>query len=171
MHLTVNAAAISRLVHHGTKVLSLTGAVADTALIREVQWDPFGIDVWHIDFTRVSRGESVEVTVPIEVQGIAPGTNEGGQLTITTHDLTILCPASNVPEHLEVNVSDLHMGQSILAEDIPLPQGATLVTPGKEVLVQVEDLSAAEEAAEEAETAGEEPDLIAKGGAEEEEND
>ncbi len=168
VHLTVNGAAISRAIHQGTKVLALTGAVTDTALVKDVQWDAFGMDVLHVDFARVSRTEAVEVTVPIEIHGQAPGLNEGGQLAINTHELTILCPASNIPEHIEVNVSQLHMGESILASAVELPEGASLVTLGSEVVVQVSDLSAQEESEEEAEFSAAEPDVILKRKSEEE---
>lgn len=161
VHLSVKSDAIGRIIQHGTKLLSLTGDVSETALLRDVQWDAFGIDVLHIDLTRVSQTEAVEVTLPVELHGEAPGTSEGGALSFALHELTIQCPASNIPEHIVVNIGDLHLGQAVHAGEIELPEGAKTVTPASEVVVQVSRPSGlAAEAAEDGAEA--EPELIRK---------
>lgn len=137
VNLAVRADAMHTIIHHGTKLLSLTGDVTDTALLREVQWDAFGIDVLHVDLTRVSQTELVEVTLPVEIHGEAPGSSEGGQLSVVAHELTIRCPASDIPDHLHVSVAGLHLGQAIHASDVKLPEGAEMVTPGMDVVVHV----------------------------------
>lgn len=167
VNLSVKSDAIGRIIQHGTKLLSLTGDITETALLRDVQWDAFGIDVLHVDFTRVSQSEAVEVTLPVELHGEAPGTSEGGQLVFAAHELTIQCPASAIPEHIQVNVSDLHVGQAIHAGEVPLPDGAKVVTPEAEVVVQVTKPSGAAAAASDAESDAE-PELIRKEKTEEE---
>ncbi len=165
LNLTIPADAINAIIKHGTKLISLTGDVKDTAILREVQWDAFGVEVLHVDFTRVSQAEAVEVTLPVELHGEAPGSNEGGMLTFNTHELTINCPASSIPDHIHVNIGNLHLGDAIHASDVSLPNGATLVTPANEVVVQVikpSGAAAGEEAEDEAE-----PELIRKDKAEE----
>lgn len=137
VNLAVRADALNTIIHHGTKLLSLTGDIADTALLREVQWDAFGMEVLHVDLTRVSRTESVEVTLPVELHGEAPGSSEGGQLSFVTHELTIRCPASDIPEHIRVNIGGLHLGQAIHANEVQLPAGAEMVTQASTVVVQV----------------------------------
>jgi large subunit ribosomal protein L25 len=137
VNLSVRADALHNIIKHGTKLLNLTGSVTDTALLREVQWDTFGVDILHVDLTRVSQSEAVEVTLTVELHGEAPGSNEGGQLVFTTHELAIRCPAQNIPEHIQVNIGGLHLGQAIHAGEIALPSGATLLTPANEVVVQV----------------------------------
>src|SRR5690242_9316556 len=57
-----------------------TGDKVETALIRELQWDHLGKDLLHIDLIRVSQDERIEVRVPIEVRGTAPGVADGGVL-------------------------------------------------------------------------------------------
>ena len=137
INLAVRADTINTIIHHGGKLLSLTGDVSDTALLREVQWDAFGIDVLHVDLTRVSRTELVEVTLPVELHGEAPGSSEGGQLSVVSHELTIRCPASDIPDHLHISVAGLHIGQAILAKEVKLPAGAEMLTLGSEVVVHV----------------------------------
>lgn len=166
VNLAIRADAIHTIIQHGTKLLSLTGDTSDTVLLRDVQWDAFGIDVLHVDLTRVTRSELVEVELPIVLHGEAPGTNEGGQLSVENHELTIRCPASSIPEHLTVSVAGLHLGQAIHASEVKLPEGATLITPETEVVVQVVKPAGM---AEEDESGQVEPELI--GGKEEDEED
>ena len=158
LNLAISKDVVSRVVRHGTKMLSLTGAVQDTALLREVQWDAFGIDIIHVDLTRVSRDEAVEVTLPVELHGEAPGLGEGGQLQFVTHELHIRCPAGSIPEHLVVSLANLHLGQSVHANEVPLPEGATMVSPSSVVVVQIVQPASAE--GEEAAATGAEPELI-----------
>jgi large subunit ribosomal protein L25 len=137
VNLSVRKDALGLVIRHGSKILSLTGDITDTALLREVQWDTFGVEILHIDLNRVSQSETVEVTLSVELHGEAPGIGEGGQLNFITHELTINCPASVIPEHLIVSVSGLHLGQSIHANEVKLPEGASMVTQGGVVVVQI----------------------------------
>lgn len=160
VNLCVRKDALGLVIRHGSKILSLTGDINDTALLREVQWDPFGVEILHIDLNRVSQSESVDVTLPVELHGEAPGTSEGGQINFVTHELTISCPAALVPEHLVVPLGGLHLGQSIHASEVKLPEGAKMVTPASVVVVQV---AKPQVLADEAETGtGAEPELIRK---------
>ena len=162
VNLSIRADAIGNIIRHGTKMVALTGSVSETAILRDVQWDAFGIDVLHVDLTRVSRTEQVEVTLPIELHGEAPGTSEGGQLAFATHQVVIRCPAGAIPDHLQVNIGDLHIGSAIHASDIPLPDGADLVTTPSELIVQINKPSGIQEAGETDSEGGGEPELIGK---------
>lgn len=164
VNLCVKSDAISRIVHHGAKLLSLTGDVTETALLRDVQWDAFGIDVLHVDFTRVSQTESVEVTLPVELHGEAPGVSAGGKLSFPNHEVTISCPAASIPEQIKINIATLGVGEAVHASEVELPEGASMVTPGSDVIVQVTKPSGAKaaDAGEDDET-GAEPEVISKG--------
>lgn len=157
VNLAIAKDAVNNVIRHGSKMLALTGAVQDTALLREVQWDSFGIDVLHVDLTRVSKDEAVEVTLPVELHGEAPGLSEGGQLKFQTHELTIRCPAGSIPEHLAVSLVNLHLGQSVHANEVTLPAGATMVTAASVVVVQITQPIAE---GDEADAAAAEPELI-----------
>jgi large subunit ribosomal protein L25 len=159
VNLAVRADALQNIIKHGTKLLSLTGDVTDTAILREVQWDSFGIDIVHIDLNRVSATEAVEVTLPVHLQGEAPGVGEGGQISFVTHELTIKCPALSIPEFIAVNIAKLHLGQSIHANEVVLPEGASMVSFGGQVVVQV---SRPAQTADELEAGSAEPELIRK---------
>ena len=106
----------------------LTGAVNESAFIRDLQWDTWGTHIVHVDFTRISEHEIVEVRVPVELRGESPGVREGGVVVQHIHEVEIACPASVIPERLAVNINHLMIEQSILLGSIELPEGAKILS-------------------------------------------
>ena len=133
--LSVKLSEINKFIEHGTHVVDLTGAVKDSALIKAVQWDAFGSNVIHLDLARVSATEVVEVTLGIELKGECPGTHEGGLVNFSKHEIVIACPARSLPDKLYLKINDLHLDQTLTAGEVPLPEGATLVTAPEEPIV------------------------------------
>jgi large subunit ribosomal protein L25 len=161
--LTVDAHELDSVIRHGGKLVDLSGGLSETALIRDVQWDAFGTHVLHLDLTRVSAQERVELTVPVELRGEAAGAKLGGIIEHLVHDLTVECSASAIPERISVRINDLEVGQSISIADIEPPEGVTILTPEETVLVHC--VAAAVEAEEEEVPAGEagaEPEVIGR---------
>jgi large subunit ribosomal protein L25 len=158
--LSVDAEAITAAIRHGSRLVSLTGAVSESAFIRELQWDTYGTHIVHVDFTRISEHEIVEVRVPVELRGEAPGVREGGVVLQLIHEVQIACPASVIPERLAVNVNHLKLGESIALGSLELPQGAKILAADMEaVVVQCNvPVELPEEAA--AEAAAGEPEVI-----------
>jgi len=156
--LSIRREAVAMLIKHGSKLVSLTGSIKDTALIRDVQWDTFGSYVIHLDLARVSQTETVDVTLPIQLHGEIASAG-GGQLRFVTHEITISCPASSIPDHLTVEIGGLQLGASIHVSEVKLPAGAMAVTQGSVVVVQV---VAPAGAADDAAGATAEPELIRK---------
>ena len=164
--LAVAAEAVEAAVRHGSYVVELKGAVKENALIRELQWNTWGTEVLHVDFTRVRADETVEITVPIELRGEAPGLKEGGAVEHVLHEIEIECKATAVPEKIKANVNNLQVGQSITVADLVLPEGAKCLANAEQVVVQcVVPLEVPEE--EEEAAAEVEPEVI--GGRKEEE--
>ncbi len=133
--LTVNGDALSSAVRHGARVVDLTGAVSEKALIRALQWDIYGIEVLHVDFARVSEHERIEVKVNVELRGHAAGVKDGGVVEHLVHDVEIECEALSIPDKLELNVNDLQKGSQLLASDLQLPPGVVLISDPETVLV------------------------------------
>lgn len=155
-------------IRRGQRLIELTGAVSENAFIREVQWDAFGIQVLHMDLTRVVEGDTVEVQVTVETRGRAAGLTEGGVVDQLLHSITIECPVMSLPDKIEVNINQLELDQSITAAELELPEGATLITDPGSVLVQCllrqeeeDEAAVGEEEGEEALSAAE-PELIGK---------
>lgn len=118
---------LSAAVRHGGKLVELTGGVEDRALLREAQWDALGINLLHVDFTRVEVGESVETMVAIELRGEAPGARQGGIVEQHVHEIRIECPVVSIPEVISVNINELELDQSLTADTLALPDGAKLL--------------------------------------------
>ena len=152
---------VAHAVRHGARLVDLSGDVTETALIRQVQWDAFGIEVLHLDLSRVSADETVEVTLPIELRGAAPGTREGGMVEHVKHEARILCPVVSLPERLELSINNLHLNQSLTLANLVLPNGASIVGESDEIVVHcVPPKAGAEE--ETAGGDGTEPEVIGR---------
>jgi len=156
--LTLEASEFHHVLRHGAHMVDVEGALSESALVRDVQWDALGVEVLHVDLVRVSKTEIVEVTVAIELRGEAPGTKEGGVVEHSLHELEIECPAAAIPERFEVSVNELHLGQSITASSIALPNRAKLVTDPDQVIVSCVEPTVEEEG--EMAEGGIEPELI-----------
>lgn len=166
-HLTIQADQLAAVMRHGGKLVELKGAVNESAFLKELQWGPLGMVVLHVDMTRVSAHEKVEVTVPVELRGEAPGAKEGGIVEHVVHEVEILCPARSLPEKLSLKINGLHLDDALHASDLSLPEGASLITAAETLIVHCV-LPAAEEEAVPGEAA--EPELIGRK-AEDEEGD
>lgn len=160
VNLTIAKEALWSVIRHGGHLVELKGAVDDTALIREVQWDTFGSEVVHVDLNRVSATERVEIHVPIEIRGEAIGAKSGGVVVAVLHQLHIECPVLVIPDKFEVRVTLLELNKAIHASDIPLPEGATLLTDPHAIVVHCVEPKVEEEEAVPGE--GAEPEIIGR---------
>jgi large subunit ribosomal protein L25 len=133
--LAVSADALGKALRHGSRLIDLTGAVSESAFIRDMQWDTWGTHVLHVDFTRISADEIVEVTLTIELRGEAPGVRAGGVVDQLIHDVEIACPAGSIPEKLQVNINHLKLEDKITLAELKLPEGAKLLVEDLEAIV------------------------------------
>jgi large subunit ribosomal protein L25 len=103
--------------------LSIDGKSART-LIREVQRHPFKRTITHIDFQELVAGETVSVHCPIVYVGVPEGVRlEGGLLDQIMHQLHIEVDPSSIPNHIDVDVSALKIGNTLHVSDLKLPAG------------------------------------------------
>ena len=146
--LTVPTAEVKAALRHGSKLVDLQGGVNEKALIRVIQWDCYGTDPLHLDLTRVSEQEKVQITVSVELKGEAPGAKEGGVVSHQLHEVEIECPAVAIPDRIIVSIKGLHLDQHITLEQVTLPPHVVLVTPADTVVVSCEAQGVTEEAEE-----------------------
>jgi large subunit ribosomal protein L25 len=159
--LSVPADEIDSLLRHGSRVVTLSGAVAEQAFIRDLQWDTWGTHVLHVDFARVYEHELVEVEVPLELRGEAPGMKDGGVIDQLVHQVKIECEVTLIPDKLFVNINQLKLGESITMAVLSLPERSKLLHDLDTVVVQcVQPAAEVEEEAVAAE--GAEPELIGR---------
>ena len=161
--LAIPADQIRAAIRHGARVVQLKGSVSDNALIRELQYDTFGLEILHVDFTRVSEHERVHVRIPLEVRGQAAGVKEGGIIEHLIHEVEIECPVSAIPEKLTINIAALKLDDSMTVGQATLPEGVKILSGADEVAVQCLKPKAEEdEAAVAAASESAEPELIRK---------
>jgi large subunit ribosomal protein L25 len=106
------------------------GDVTQQALLRDVQRHPWKNQVVHVDLQRVYENEQIRLSVPLHFTGeaISPGVKtEGGMMSHLRTDLVVECLPRDLPEFLEVDVSGLHLNQSLHLSDIKLPDGVVSV--------------------------------------------
>lgn len=166
--LSVTVEEIEAVVRHGNRFVELKGDVNEQAFIKEVQWNTWGNQILHVDFARVSANEKINVTIPIELRGEAPGTKEGGVVKHVLHSIELECEAANIPEKIEVNINHLEFNQALHVSDLELPKGAkALVDP---TLLVVSCSPQVEVSEDDATDAGDnEPEIIGRKKAEEDE--
>jgi large subunit ribosomal protein L25 len=128
-----------------------------TVLIKEVQASPVTRQYLHIDFLEISLDEEIVVSVLVEVTGKSKGVERGGFLQLVRHELEVSCLPTNMPDKIEVDITDLDIGDAIHAEDIKLEDKVTLLAdPGHTVLTVVAPTVEEEEIPEEEEEEAEE---------------
>lgn len=152
--------------------LKLAGAGDTRVLVKEYQLDPITHEVLHADFYKVAMDRMIEVTIPVVVKGEAKGIKQqGGLLEFVRREIAIECLPGDIPEHIEIDVTDLMLHQGIRVRDVATDAKWKPVTEPEAMLVHVilpkAEESAATAAAEAAPAATAEPEVIKKGKKEE----
>jgi len=125
---------------------------------RGVQLDPVRDFPIHVDFMRVSKDSLVTVEVPVHFlnEAASPGIKRGGILNVVRHEIEVRCPADSIPEHFEVDLTGLEIGDSVHISAIKLPEGVRPTISDRDFTVATIVGRAAEEAAPGAAAAAEE---------------
>ena len=135
----------------------------ETVMIKGVQKDPIKGELLHIDFYHISMDEKITVSVSLNLTGEAPGVLEGGVLQQLLREAEIECLPLDIPEALQLDISNLEIGNSLLVSDLEIPADIEIKTPFDETIVTIVVPTEIEEEAEEEETEGDEltePEVI-----------
>lgn len=153
------------ITHHGTSALiSLT--VEGTkrpvnAVVREVQYSPVKGSVLHVDFMAVRMDQAIHATVPLRLVNDPVGVRAGGVLVIDLHELTVAALPADLPEHLEADISELNVGDSLHLSAVQLPENVELVGDPETIVCSVQAPRTEVEEVPEIEE-GAEPELVGK---------
>lgn len=147
--------------------LKLDDGFTHSCILRDVQFDPVSDKPIHFDLFGLKENEAVTIQVPVVVQGTAQGVKDGGILQHILHYVRVSCLPKHIPDHIEVDVTNLLMNHSIHVKDLSIPNVKILENENSAVVAVVPPtiLKEAEVAptAEAAAVAPTEPEVIAKG--------
>jgi large subunit ribosomal protein L25 len=145
VHVTLPGHETMMALKHGGANALLELSVDGTthlALTKQVQIDPIRRVLEHIDFVVVVKGEKVTVEVPVHLNG------EAARETLVVTDTTTIqleAEATHIPEHIEVSIEGLEAGTQILASDLDLPSGSTLLLDPETLIVNITEAPSAEQ--------------------------
>jgi large subunit ribosomal protein L25 len=154
--------------------LKLSGSGDTRVLVKDFQLDPITHHVLHADFYRVAMDKVIEVTIPVTVRGEPKGVKQqGGILEFIRREIVIECLPGDIPEHVDVDVSELMLHQGIRVRDVATDPKWKPITEGDAMLVHVimpkaEEVATPEATAAVATATPAEPEVIKKGKKEEE---
>lgn len=158
--IAIDGRTFEKLLHSGDRVLTLKLEAGDQqAQIKDVQWDPFGEVMLHVDFAALKAGQKIEVFVTLQVKGVPKGQIDGGVLNVNLHEVEVEVDPAAIPEKFVVDVSELGLDDAFHAGDLKLPDGINLVTSPKEVIAACH-LPRKEEAAAPAAEGALEPEVL-----------
>jgi len=148
------------------------------AMIKELQVNPVSRELLHVDLILIAMDKEIRVAIPLVLLGEAVGVKaEGGFVDFSSREIEVECLPKDIPEHIEVDISALHLHQSIRVDEIDPPEGVKIITDPESVVVLIqapakeEEVEVEEEEEEEVMAEGEEPKVIKKEKTEEEEKE
>ena len=156
--------------------LDIEGAGSANAILKDWQVDPIKESFLHADFYRIAMDVAIRVTVPIQVRGEARGVKvDGGILELIMRDIEVECLPGDIPEHIDIDVSDLGINGALRVSDLPATAKVKILEGADQVVVHVvsvkEEVAATPGVAVAVEgeaAAAAEPEVLKKGKKEEE---
>jgi large subunit ribosomal protein L25 len=127
------AAINNTLVDVNISDISWTGK----ALIREVQAHPWKKTLYHLSFFSIPEGQTVDLVVPIEITGEAIGIKQGGILEQNLTELKISCTAQNIPQSIEINITNFEIGTNLSVGEVVLPEGVTALEDSEQKVFSI----------------------------------
>ena len=95
------------------------------AIARDVQLHPVKDSILHADFLRLGKGAKIAVEIPVNFlnEDTCPGLKQGGVLNVVRYQVELNCPASEIPESIELDLAEANIGDSLHISDVKLPEG------------------------------------------------
>lgn len=122
-----------------------------TVIVADLVRNALKGDAVHVDLHKINMEEKVKVKIPVSLKGSAKGVKEGGMLDLVMHVIEVECLPAQIPEHVEVDITDLAVGGSLHIADVKFPVGIKVLEDQKAVIVNILGRAAEAESTEEAE--------------------
>ena len=106
---------------------------AHTAILKELQFHPVTDALLHVDFYEINEEKDITIGIPVKLTGLAQGVRDGGRMNLSIRKINVIAKYKEIPEHLDVDVTDLKIGKSIKVGDLHY-EGLEFAT-SKEVIV------------------------------------
>jgi len=139
--LAVSAKSLRDLLHVGGQNVLVRLSVGDgepaMAMIKEIQRHSLNGLVLNVDFYKVSLTEKITADVPVILVGEAPGVKLGGVLDQVLRQVEVECLPTDIPQSLELNVSELQIGHTLHVSDLVAPENVIIVADAADVVVTV----------------------------------
>jgi large subunit ribosomal protein L25 len=173
----VDPKSVLRILHSesgaNTLITLKLDGVESRVMVKEYQLDPITHQLLHADFYQLAMDKAITVTVPIVLKGEARGVKQqGGLIDFVTREIQVQCLPTDIPEHIDIDVTELTLNQSIRVRDLPQDAKWKSVTDGDTMVVHIVIPKAEESAQATTEAAAPttaEPEVIKKGKEEKEE--
>ena len=108
-------------------------------LVKEIQYHPVTDEIMHIDFQKVKEDEKISLEVSIRSVGESQGVKLGGLLTQMLNSVTVKCRPAEIPEFLEIDVTEMEMNTNLFVKDITLPSDVEMITAEDIAVVSVQE--------------------------------
>ena len=125
--------------------LTISGE-AHKAVIKELQFHPTTDAVLHVDFFEVNETKPITIGIPVKLTGHAQGVRDGGRLSQAVRQLNVTAPYKQIPEVLEIDVTELKLGKAIKVAELNF-EGLQIATPAQVVVCSVKATRASRSAA------------------------
>lgn len=152
VHFSAEEKAFKNLVYTPnvhTVVIELEGGKKFNAILQDIQFHPVSDKILHIDFYQLHDDKEITLDVPVKITGNSKGVMAGGVLNLNLRKLKVKALPANLPDFVEVNISNLEMGNKLYVTDVPVNNYKLLHTDNT-VICQVRISRAAMKAAQEA---------------------
>ena len=138
--LSVDKISLNKALRTGQMIFEVNVEDKDQfVLVKEIQYYPVTDEIIHIDFQKVKEDEKISLEVTVRSSGEAQGVKLGGLLVQMLNSVNIKCRPAEIPEFLEIDVTDMEMNTNLFVKDITLPEDVEMLTADDIAVVSVQE--------------------------------
>ena len=138
--LSVDKISLNKALRTGQMIFEVNVEDKDQfVLVKEIQYHPVTDEIIHIDFQKVKEDEKISLEVAVRSSGESKGVKLGGLLVQMLNSVTIKCKPAEIPEFLEIDVTDMEMNTNLFVKDITLPSDVEMLTAEDIAVVSVQE--------------------------------
>ena len=116
------------------------------AVLKELQFHPVSDALPHVDFYEINEEKPITIGIPVKLNGLAQGVRDGGRINLSIRKINVTAPYQVIPEHLDINVTNLRLGKSIKVGELSF-EGLEIATPAEVIVCSVKTTRASKSAA------------------------